>query len=92
MSGIRIVNETEANRKPAATQGGTMMLLWAGLVVLLLGAFGASYRLLWIVGGLALCALSWVRSQKVGKKVCPNCRTAIDWEAGTCPSCQSPVE
>jgi hypothetical protein len=91
MSEIRIVNDEQSNREPAGSAAAANMLLWAGLLGLIWGLVGW-VNFVALAAGVVLCVLAWLQSKKIGKKVCPGCRAAIEWEATTCPICQRDVE
>ncbi len=91
MSGIRIVNAQLPNRKPAASPAAANMILWVGILALIWGLL-AKFNLAGIGVGVALCVLGLLQMKKIGKKVCPSCRAAIEWEASTCPSCHTSVD
>ena len=57
MSGIRIVNERNPERKRAGSYAAANMLLWAGLLVLIWGIL-AKFSVVAIVVGAALCLLA----------------------------------
>lgn len=90
MSGIRIVNERDPDRKPAASSAAAGMLLWAGLLAVVWGLL-AKFSFVAIGAGAALCLLAGHQMKKVGKKVCPGCGAAIEWEATSCPACSRDV-
>ena len=90
MSGIRIVNERNPERRRAGSLAAANMLLWTGLLVLIWGLL-EKFNVVAIGAGVALCLLARHQTIKVGKKVCPGCGDAIDWEATTCPACMREV-
>lgn len=90
MGGIRIVNERNLERKRAGSFAAANMLLWAGLLVLIWGLL-EKFNVVAIGAGAALCLLARHQMKRAGKKVCPGCGDAIEWEANACPACMRDV-
>jgi hypothetical protein len=90
MSGIRIVNERNPERKRAGSFAAANMLLWAGLLIMIWGPL-VNFSVGAIGVGTALCLLARQQRKKAEKKICPGCGDAIEWESTTCPACMRDV-
>jgi hypothetical protein len=87
MDEIGIVRGDVPERKPAVSRAGLMFTLWGGLVLVLFGAVSGRRGLVMLLSGVALLLLVVRGYRRLGKKACPGCRKAIEWEAATCPEC-----